>query len=67
MEALTNEVQAVFRNLVVERDGWLSEATKRLADAKIGNIVHSIGYPDSILDDRLLQEEVKGVRALIIS
>ena len=61
MESLTSEVQAVFQNFVSNKGGWLSDATKALANAKIENIVHSIGYPDFILDDKLLEEEVKDV------
>ena len=64
MESLTNEVQAVFQDFVSTKGGWLSDATKALADAKIRNIVHSIGYPDFILNDELLQEEVSGVRVI---
>ena len=54
MERLTVEVQSVFRELVMQGD-WLSAETKDLADAKIRNIVHSIGYPDAILDEVELQ------------
>ena len=54
MERLTEEVQSVFRELVMQGD-WLSTETKGLADAKIRNIVHSIGYPDAILDEQELQ------------
>ena len=57
METLTDEVQAVFRDFVLTKGGWLSDATKALADAKIQNIIHSIGYPDFILDDNLLLKE----------
>ena len=61
MESLTSEVQAVFQNFVSTKGGWLSDATKALANAKIEKIVHSIGYPDFILDDNLLEKEVKEV------
>ena len=60
MESLTDEVQAVFRNLVMQ-GSWLSNGTKRLADAKIQNIIHSIGYPDAILEEKELQKEIEGL------
>ena len=60
MEALTFEVQDVFRDLVVNSN-WLSNATKVLADVKIQNIVHNIGYPEAIVDQEELQKEIIGV------
>ena len=60
MESLTDEVQREFRNLVMEGD-WLSNRTKELADIKIRNIVHNIGYPDAIIDDEVLEEEIRGL------
>ena len=60
MERLTVEVQSVFRELVMQGD-WLSAETKDLADAKIRNIVHSIGYPDAILDELELQVIIQTV------
>ena len=61
MELLTSEVQAVFQNFISTKGGWISDATKAIAIYKIENIARSIGYPDSILDDELLEEEVKEV------
>ncbi len=60
MESLTREVQNVFRDLVVNVD-WLSNATKRLAEVKIDNIVHNIGYPEDVVDEHKLAEEIQGV------
>lgn len=60
MEALTAEVQSVFSQLVAQ-GSWLSDKTKELANVKIQNIVHSIGYPDYILQEDQLQEEMRGV------
>ena len=60
MESLTKDVQDVFRDLVLNGD-WLSNATKQLAEVKINNIVHNIGYPDDIIDEDKLREEVEGV------
>ena len=61
MELLTSEVQAVFQDFISTKGGWISEATKAIANEKIENIARSIGYPDSILNINLLDEEVKGV------
>ena len=61
MELLTSEVQAVFQDFISTKGGWISEATKAIANEKIENIARSIGYPDSILNIKLLDEEVKGV------
>ena len=61
MELLTSEVQAVFQNFISTKGGWISDATKAIANEKIENIARSIGYPDSILDDELLEEEVEEV------
>ena len=58
---LTSEVQAVFQNFISTKGGWISDATKAIANEKIENIARSIGYPDSILDDKLLEEEVTEV------
>ena len=60
MEALTQEVQEVFGDLVQEGN-WLTNKTKNLAAVKIDNIVHNIGYPDDILDDEKLEADVEGV------
>ena len=61
MELLTSEVQDVFKNLMSTKGGWVSDATMAIANEKVGNIERSIGYPDSILDVDLLEEEVKEV------
>ena len=60
MEALTDQVQLAFHDLVMI-GGWLSNDTKKLAETKIRAIIHNIGYPDFILDDKVLQEEFFGV------
>ena len=60
MEALTDQVQMAFHDLVMV-GGWLSNDTKKLAESKIRAIIHNIGYPDFILDDKLLQDEFFGV------
>ena len=60
MEALTDQVQLAFHDLVMI-GGWLSNDTKKLAESKIRAIIHNIGYPDYILDDKLLQDEFFGV------
>lgn len=62
MESLTNQVQASFRDIVL-RSEWLSNSTKELAQNKIDNIVHSIGYPDAIVDEDEVNMEIEGVRA----
>ena len=62
MEDLTDEVQDVFRDLVLNSD-WLTNGTKLLADEKIQAIIHNIGYADFITDiEKLEQEEILGVR-----
>jgi predicted metalloendopeptidase len=66
MEALTDQVQLSFHDLVMN-GGWLSNDTKKLAETKIRAIIHNIGYPDYILDDKLLQDEFFGVRKFITS
>ena len=63
MEALTDGVQGVFRDLVM-RSTWLTNVTKALADEKIKAIIHNIGYPDFLIDDVLLQSEIEGVRQM---
>lgn len=61
MEALTDEVQDVFRYLVINSD-WLTNETKVLADEKIQAIIHNIGYADFITDEaKLEEEEIVGV------
>ena len=60
MELLTDEVQNVFRDLVLTGD-WLSNATRALAEVKIDNIVHNIGYPEDAVDGEVLAREIQGV------
>lgn len=64
MEALTKEVQGVFKELVFDAD-WLSNKTKLLAEDKIKNIVHNIGYPDDLLDEVKLSEEISEVNSCV--
>ena len=60
MEALTDQVQMAFHDLVMV-GGWLSNDTKKLAEIKIRAIIHNIGYPEFILDDKQLLDEFFGV------
>ncbi|TRY79276.1 hypothetical protein TCAL_06071 [Tigriopus californicus] len=55
MEALTDSVQSVFRELVLKGD-WLTNKTKKLAEEKIQAIIHNIGYPDFIINEEELQK-----------
>jgi len=67
MELLTREVQSVFRDLLSSGTPWLSNATKRLAEVKVDNIVHNIGYPDDIVRSESLEEEIAGVQSRLYS
>lgn len=60
MEILTDLVQSQFRELV-NQGTWLTDKTKKLAEDKIKAIIYNIGYPDFILDDVLLQNEIEGL------
>ncbi len=60
MEYLTDLVQSQFRDMVA-KGTWLTEKTKKLAYEKIRAIMYNIGYPDYILDDKLLQLEVESL------
>jgi len=65
MELLTREVQSVFRDLLSTGTPWLSNATKQLAKVKVDNIVHNVGYPDAIVREETLAEEIEGVRSYL--
>lgn len=65
MEALTDSVQSVFRDLVLKGD-WLTNKTKKLAEEKIQAIIHNIGYPDFIINEEELQKrEIDGVNQML--
>ena len=57
---LTSEIEEQFKNLVEEVD-WLSESTKETARNKLDAMIHNIGYPDLVLNDTELSEEINGV------
>ena len=57
---LTSEIEKQFKNIVEEVD-WLSESTKETARNKLDAMIHNIGYPDLVLNDTELSEEINGV------
>ena len=57
---LTSEIEEQFKNIVEEVD-WLSESTKETARNKLDAMIHNIGYPDLVLNDTELSEEINGV------
>ena len=57
---LTSEIEEQFKNIVEEVD-WLSESTKETARNKLDAMIHNIGYPDLVLNDTQLSEEINGV------
>ena len=57
---LTSEIEKQFKNIVEEVD-WLSESTKETARNKLDAMIHNIGYPDLVLNDTELSQEINGV------
>ena len=57
---LTSEIEEQFKNIVEEVD-WLSESTKETARNKLDAMIHNIGYPDLVLNDTELSQEINGV------
>lgn len=57
---LTSEIQKQFEDLVMDVE-WLSNNTKDTARDKIGAMIHNIGYPDLVLEDKQLQKEIGGL------
>jgi predicted metalloendopeptidase len=49
-----------FREMLSETD-WIDEDTKNLAAQKVDAMTLRIGYPDFILNPRLLNEQYKDV------
>ena len=62
---LTSEIEEQFKNIVEEVD-WLSESTKETARNKLDAMIHNIGYPDLVLNDTELSQEINGVRSVVI-
>ena len=57
---LTSKIEDQFKNIVEEVD-WLSEDTKETARNKLDAMIHNIGYPDLVLNDTELSQEINGV------
>ena len=63
---LTHEIEEQFKSLVEEVD-WLSESTKETARNKLDAMIHNIGYPDMVLNDTELSQEIKHVNQLRVT
>lgn len=62
---MTREIQRSFRELL-DKTSWIDDETKRLASEKVNAMSLRIGYPDFILQSRLLNERYKDVTYLYI-
>lgn len=60
---LTHEIEEQFKSIVEEVD-WLSDSTKETARNKLDAMIHNIGYPDLVLNDTELSQEIKHVNKL---
>ncbi|BES92051.1 Peptidase family M13 [Nesidiocoris tenuis] len=58
---MTREIQQSFRE-ILEETSWIDKETKRLAKDKVDAMALRIGYPDSILDKKELDERYKDVK-----
>ncbi|XP_025992063.2 neprilysin-4 isoform X3 [Solenopsis invicta] len=58
--SMTREIQRSFRELL-DKTSWIDDETKRLASEKVNAMSLRIGYPDFILQSRLLNERYKDV------
>ena len=63
---LTSKIEDQFKNIVEEVD-WLSDSTKETARNKLEAMIHNIGYPDMVLNDTELSQEIKHVNIYIDS
>ena len=77
---LTSEIQKQFQNIIEEVD-WLSSSTKDTARClnskklnllkellfrnKLDAMIHNIGYPDLVLNDTELHQEIDGVSFIV--
>lgn len=57
---LADDIKEAFEQNILELD-WMDEKTKSLAIQKAKMMVENIGFPDYIVDDKLLDEEYKDV------
>jgi len=57
---LTHEVQVQFDRLLQDSD-WLSPNTKETAKSKLSAMIHNIGYPELVVDQDLLHQEIQGI------
>jgi len=57
---LANDIREAFQQNMLELD-WMDEKTKSLAIRKVEMMVENIGFPNHILDDKLIDEEYKDV------
>ncbi|XP_011058951.1 PREDICTED: endothelin-converting enzyme 1-like isoform X2 [Acromyrmex echinatior] len=58
--SMTREIQRSFRELL-DKTSWIDDETKCLATEKVNSMSLRIGYPDFILQPRLLNERYKDV------
>ncbi|PFX31914.1 Endothelin-converting enzyme 2 [Stylophora pistillata] len=57
---LVDDIREAFEQNILELD-WMDEKTKSLAIQKAKMMAENIGFPDYIVDDKLLDEEYKNV------
>lgn len=57
---MTQEIQRAFRELL-NQTSWIDDETKELATEKVNAMLLRIGYPDFILQPKLLNKDYKDV------
>ncbi|XP_078372724.1 endothelin-converting enzyme 2-like [Oculina patagonica] len=58
---LTDDIREAFEQNILELD-WMDDKTKSVAIRKVRSMVENIGFPDYIVDDKMIDEKYKNVR-----
>ncbi|KAL9970110.1 hypothetical protein ACROYT_G022433 [Oculina patagonica] len=57
---LTDDIREAFEQNILELD-WMDDKTKSVAIRKVRSMVENIGFPDYIVDDKMIDEKYKNV------
>ncbi|KAL9970109.1 hypothetical protein ACROYT_G022435 [Oculina patagonica] len=57
---LTDDIREAFEQNILELD-WMDDKTKSVAIRKVRSMVENIGFPDYIVDDKMIDEKYKNI------
>ncbi|XP_069060840.1 phosphate-regulating neutral endopeptidase PHEX [Pleurodeles waltl] len=62
MEELTEGVRWAFIDMLEKDNDWMDETTKRKAKEKANAVLAKVGYPEFIMNDTYVNEEIKSLK-----